>query len=50
MRDQIGNLIAPELDKFIKQPIFISCSMDAKGNATVNRVIIDPTVQTEEDK
>lgn len=48
MCDQFGKLIAPELDNFVKKPIFISCSFDMKGNATVNRVIVDPTLQ--EDK
>lgn len=48
MQDQVGNLMAPELDKFIKKPIFISCSFDDKGKAKVNKVIIDPTVENSE--
>lgn len=42
-RDQMGFLIAPELDRFIKQPIIISCSFDDRGNAKVSKVFIDPT-------
>jgi hypothetical protein len=45
MNDQVGNLIAPELDKYLKQPVFISCSFDQNNRATVNRVIIDPSQQ-----
>jgi hypothetical protein len=42
--DQMGNIIAPELDAFIKQPILISCSFDNKNKATISRVFIDPSV------
>lgn len=49
MTDQMGNLIAPELDSFIKQPILISCSFDENRRAIVNRVIIDHPLVTGND-
>lgn len=45
--DQYGNLFSPELDVFVKKPIFISCSIGNNGKAVVNRVIIDPTYQAD---